>query len=104
MKTNKEKLVSYIDLLDEDKCELVRKMLRTFSNSYFTKEDLMKLVGEDTNGVDNALPHDYVQRIQEIHPNFKSMFHSYDYRTNTYGEMLNVAENFILKLSEKLSR
>ena len=98
---SKHRLLNTIDYLNKEQLDMLENLINTLSNSLFSKGDLMKLTyDESTNGkIDTALPHDYVKRIQEIHPNFKTHFHAYSYVKN-YGEMVNVAEDFILKLKE----
>ncbi len=102
--TNKKVLIDTLEYLNEEQSGLLLEIINTFSNRILSKRDLMKISDSDQSGVDSALPMNYTNAIQDIHPNFKTMFHVYDYTTNTYGELKNVAEAFVLKLNEVFTK
>ena len=97
----KIKTNSILHSLDEKQVKFMENVVHTFCVPV-GKGDIMKMAFENTNGIDSAIPIDYVRNIQEIHPNFKTMFHAYSYQEARYGEMVNVAEQFIIKLNQTL--
>ena len=101
---SKENLINTLEYLNEEQSELLLEIINTFSSPILSKSDLMKISDSDKGSVDSALPMNYTNAIQEIHPNFKTMFHVYDYNTETYGELKNVAEAFVLKLNEVFTK
>lgn len=103
MKTKKAYLKDYVEYMSEEQAAFMLKVVRAFSNTYITKGQNLELTTPNTNGIDTAIPLQYADRIKEIHPNFSTMFHVYDYRTATFGEMLNVAEAFVLEMQSVMS-
>jgi hypothetical protein len=94
-------LIARIDSMTDEQLEFMSKFIEMLSSPMFGKGEMMELIGVRGSGqVDSAIPLDYQRRIEELHPNFKSMFHCYDYRTASMGEMMNVAEAVMLKASE----
>ena len=104
-RTENDKLKSTIDYLSEDQSKYLRAMLNVFCLSNINKLDVLNLAtNSDTNKIDTAIPLDYQRSIENILPSFASRFNVFDYRTNGCGEMLNVAELFVTKLNEILSK
>jgi hypothetical protein len=101
MKTsNLEKLKNDIKYLNEEQAEFIGKMINTFAKGMVSKRDILELAHEDNSSIDTAIPLNYGRSIKEIHPNFNTMFHVYSYQENTFGEMENIAESVLLKLSK----
>lgn len=101
MKNVKQELKENIDFLTTEQANFLNDFLEMVSNKMTcNKSNLAKLSGIRNSGFDTALPLDYVRTLQEIQPNFNTMFHVYDYSNNTYGELANVAEKLILKAVE----
>lgn len=99
MKTEVEKLIDNTEYMSEKQAKLMNNVIRAFTNRFYTIGDILKIATGGTDGsIDTAIPLNYQRRIEDIHPNFKSHFHVYDYRTNKYGEMMNVAEEFVSKI------
>jgi hypothetical protein len=102
--TDKDIMKQFIDDLNPEQSEFMYKFISLFSRSYLNKGDILRMVTTEAGDgqIDSAIPCEYVKAIQTILPGFSSMFHVYDYRANRYGEMMNVAEAFVLKLNEVL--
>jgi len=97
--SNRNKLKELVDLLDEDQSDFIYKLITLMSNKFeATKSNLSELSGLETNKIDTAIPLNYVRLVQELHPNFDTFFHVYDYSENIYGEFKNVAEALVRKL------
>ena len=97
MKTNQEKLISAIQdgFIPEDVCG----HLLTLCSEY-SKGGLMQIAynEKERRKVDSAYPQPYADKIRELSPSWNGMFHVYDYNTETFGSMENVAEKAILKI------
>jgi hypothetical protein len=106
MKSYKEHLLQTVEYLDEDQLKFIDQLITTLSNNMIGKSELSKLAfSEDENSkIDTAIPLDYQRRIEEIHPNFESMFHVYSYYDSLFGKMTNVAEKLILNAHRILSK
>jgi len=101
MKNAKQTLKENIDFLTDEQADFLNSFLEMTSNKMScNKSNVAKLAGIRNGSFDTALPLDYVRAIQDINPNFNTMFHVYDYSENTYGELANVAEKLILKAVE----
>jgi len=98
MTNYKEQMQNNIQYMTEEQIKLICEIINIFAKGYVTKWEILKLSTEDTTGIDSAIPLDYVRRIEEILPQFKTMYHVYDYQVNNYGEMSNVCERLIEKL------
>ncbi len=100
-KTEK-KLTDLVGYLTEEQMKLLIDLIHTFATPFVSKRDIQK-VAKMEGSIDSALPNDYVSRIKEIHPNFNTFYHVYDYRNETYGEMTNVAEELVNRIHKVLS-
>jgi len=98
-KTEK-RLTDLIGYLDEEQMKLLIDLINTFVTPCLSKSDIQR-VAKMEGSIDSALPNDYVSRIKEIHPNFNTFYHVYDYRNETYGEMTNVAEELVNRIYKK---
>jgi len=97
--TAKEKLIADLEYLSEEQAKVVRDVLRVFWNQNNSKGALMTLAyGEGYTGIDSALPHEWVNQVQNIHPDFKTGFHVMNYNTERWGKVENVAEELVVKL------
>jgi len=96
----KQKLIEAIDYFDENQVELIYKLLNVLSQEIVSKGDLMKLAfeNEELRKIDSAIPMDYVETIREIHPNFNTQHHAFSY-IDSYGELVNVSEKLVEKLT-----
>ena len=101
-KTEK-RLTDLIGYLDEEQMNLLIDLINTFVTPCLSKSDIQRLAKME-GSIDSALPNDYVSRIKEIHPNFNTFYHVYDYRNETYGEMTNVAEELVNRIYKVLSK
>jgi len=101
-KTEK-RLTDLIGYLDEEQMKLLIDLINTFVTPCLSKSDIQR-VAKMEGSIDSALPNDYVSRIKEIHPNFNTFYHVYDYRNETYGEMTNVAEELVNRIYKVLSK
>lgn len=100
--TTKDELIDLINYMDSKQQEFLRDLLKTLSTDMIGKNEIAKLAGIEGT-FDTALPADYIRSIQEIHPNFNTFAHVYDYSKATYGEMNNVMEKLVLKMHDVFS-
>ena len=95
-----------IEYLSDEQKKFILELINTFSNGgYVTKGDICKLVfDEKTNGkIDTAIPMDYVNRLKELNKNFATQHHVFSY-IDSYGELINVSEKLVEKLTEIFNR
>jgi hypothetical protein len=69
------------------------------------KGDLMRLVysPDEYKKVDSAYPQGLADRIRDIDPLFRGHFRMYDYNSNRYGVLENVAERVVEKFMKEAS-
>ena len=48
--------------------------------------------------IDTAIPLDYSNRIKDIYPNFLKGNNVYDYRNDSYGNMLNINDEIVSRI------
>tara|TARA_S200002703_G_scaffold3631_3_gene5180 strand:+ start:963 stop:1268 length:306 start_codon:yes stop_codon:yes gene_type:complete len=96
-------LSDYDKWLNDSQKEAVIKLLNVLTSKYTSKGDLMELCNFPSGKVDSALPIDYVRRIQEINPEFKTHTHAMSYEGESYGHLVNVYERLFSELQSKLS-
>ena len=76
-----------------EKLEIIAKMM---VNGRCNHRQFMDLCfNGDSSKVDSAYPNDYANAIREIYPNFKKGNYCYSYVEYTYGEMVNLNDNFV---------
>lgn len=99
--TDKERLLDRVEHLTDAQCEKLNEIIGLMTRGYISKGDIMKLADIKQEGkIDTALPIDYVRKVQEVYPQFSTMFHVMDYREESYGSLTNIAEAFVLNLSK----
>lgn len=101
MTQKKELLLNHVDNMTAEQVELLYGVVFMLHDNNVCKGELMKLAytKEQLNSIDSALPHDYVMRIQELIPTFKTWSHCYNYNEpNHHGCMDNVCEALIKRL------
>ena len=98
----KEKLFKTVECLTEEQAKVLNEFLDMISSQFLSKGDIANFVidKKDSGKWDSATPINYVRAIQDVLPGFNPMFYVYDYRTQTYGEMLNIAEATIKKMNQ----
>ena len=90
-------LQTYLHYLNSEQKEYLLLIIKTFTKGMVGTRDLIKLSDIDGDKVDTALPIDYVRRIEEILPDFKTYYNCINYESG-WGKMDNIAEAIILKL------
>lgn len=100
----KERIQDYLNFLNEEQVSLLHDILDYALNRDFKR--LLKIcdIDRDKDTIDTATPIDYARRIEEIYPNFKLGRHVYDYRTEMFGEMLNLNDAFMEHLLSVFSK
>ena len=101
---NRKEILSVFELMSDEHLNEIYKIAEFFSSSMLCKSDILRYCDLDINDkIDNSLPIIYVRSIQDILPGFNTMFNVYDYRSNKFGEITNIAELFIKTANKKLS-
>lgn len=103
MTSNKEQLKETVNFLTEDQARFIDNLIRAFSNRYISKTDLMNLTSKKENNYDTSLPLDYVRSIQDLIPEFNPFYNVFDY-SDKYGKMLNISDQLINDIHQKLRR
>ena len=103
MKTKKELTELINDYMTDEQTDFVYKLINVFCSNHLSKGDLLTFTGMNKGTIDSAMPHDYITRVKEIYPNFNTNFHCFDYRTKSFGELTNVAEEAIRFINENLN-
>ena len=109
-KMSKEKSIKsinqYLELYSQEQLDLIEKIIKIYSQGCIGKGTIMDLIytREQRNKIDSALPQDYVNRIQELLPSFKTFSHVYNYNEpNSYGTINNIFEDLHIKLQTVLN-
>lgn len=99
-----EKLNRFFEVMDKDQVDFVYTFLCKMSSHSLSKGSLMDLAyeGKHSGKIDTALPLTWVRRVQEVYPELKTQFHAFSYVNRSHGEVINVAEDLIIKINEKL--
>jgi len=101
----KETIINIFSDMSTEELNKVYSLINLFSNTFLSKRDIMKFLEIDKSGkVDSAIPLNYVREIEKILPGFNTMFNVYDYRQETFGEMRNIAELFILEMHKEFNQ
>jgi len=91
----KIRIYKYLDYFTDKQIHFIYEL----SNlpEYSGYRDLMKLA-EIEGTIDTATPIEYYRSIEEIYPNFSSGSMVYDYRTKSFGEMLNINDVIVKRI------
>jgi len=101
---HKDLLIRIItEQLTDKQVDKLYQFLNAMSKDFYSKSDLIE-IADIKGSFDTATPIDYVRRVQEILPSFKTHYMIYDYRTANFGEFCNVAEKSIENLHEIFSK
>lgn len=95
----KQEFVELLEYLTPEQIDFLYRLINTMSSGMISKGDIMKLNGmSESHKIDTAMPCDYVKRIQEVLPGFKTFRHVFDYRKQTFGEITNVNDELVDKI------
>ena len=109
--SNRELLKEYIDNATDKNVEFLYDLLNM--PSYPSKRDMIGFIkkhtpkktglqGQEMKGdaldifvnYDTAYPIDYFRRIEEVYPNINKGNFIFDYSDSTFGELVNINDNF----------
>lgn len=93
----KEELKELIDFMSEDQA----KLLLRIATKPLWKTDLLKAIDQETRNIDTALPIDYVRKLKDQNPNFDPQMYVMSYQDNSFGELVNVAEQLLLEINKR---
>ena len=67
------------------------------------KHEMLKFAGEEDGTIDSAYPIDYFRKIEEIYPNIAKGNFIFDYRTQKFGELVNVNDLVFNRLMKAIN-
>lgn len=100
-----ENINKYLEAYSEEQLELLHNIIKVFSNTIISKDDIAKLsfTEEETKNQDSALPHHYVEIVKEVYPGFNSFNYVFDYNENSHGKLVNISEKLVNKMATVLN-
>ena len=101
MTDGKKYILNTLEYMNKEQVNVLADFIKTL-NRCTTKDDLIKFVwGKDAyKTVDCSFPIDLQKSIKEINPNFSSWAHCYEASNGSWGELKNVCEEAILKMTK----
>lgn len=96
----KDVIIKHLDYLTDEQLEFVADIVVLFDLEYVNKSTLMQLakVPLTSGKVDTAYPIEYYRRIEQVYPNVNKGNLIYDYRTNSYGELVNINDLIVQRI------